>query len=250
MRKKLIAGNWKMNGSAELVLEMCSALQPHLSSLQSEVLICPPFTLLRKLREAAAGTSIQIGAQNVHSQVSGAFTGEIAAPMLQDCGVSYCLVGHSERRSYFGETDALVRDKVAVLLQHAIQPVVCVGETLEQREQEQHEAAVAMQLRGAFSEIAPADQQRCIVAYEPVWAIGTGRTATPEQANEMHSFIRQEMHKLASPEIAQELPILYGGSANAQNAESLLAQPEIDGALVGGASLKPKDFLQILQAGG
>ncbi len=239
-----------MNGSAELVLEMCSALSSELKGLQSEVLMCPPFTLLRKLREAAEGTEIRVGAQNVHSQVSGAYTGEIAAPMLQDAGATYCLVGHSERRSYFGETDAIVRDKVAVLLQHAIQPVVCVGETLEQREQGTHESTVAQQLRGAFSEIASADQQRCVIAYEPVWAIGTGKTATPEQANAMHAFVREEMGRLASPEIAAGLRILYGGSVNAKNAEELMSQPEIDGALVGGASLKPADFLTIIQAGG
>ena len=250
MRKKLIAGNWKMNGSAALASELAVALRPELERTSCEIAVCPPFPLIPALCEAMRDSRILVGAQNVHAQPSGAFTGEVPAAILQESGAQVCIVGHSERRALFAEADEFIRQKVGILLQHAIRPVLCVGESLEEREQELHETMVVRQLRQGLAELNPDDLGRCVVAYEPVWAIGTGRTATPEQANAMHRVIRQETASLASPEIAERLQILYGGSVNAGNAETLLGQPDIDGALVGGASLKPEDFRQIVRAGG
>ncbi|HIF67740.1 MAG TPA: triose-phosphate isomerase [Deltaproteobacteria bacterium] len=250
MRKKLIAGNWKMHGSAVLASELFAALRPELERTSCEIALCPPFPLIPVVCETVQGSRILVGAQNVHTQTSGAFTGEVPATILQASGVQVCIVGHSERRSLFAETDEFIRQKIGILLQHAIRPVLCVGEVLEEREQDVHEAVVIRQLRQGLAELNPDDLGRCVVAYEPVWAIGTGRTATPEQANAMHQVIRQEAANLASAEIAANLQILYGGSVNAGNAETLLGQSDIDGALVGGASLKPEDFRRIVLAGG
>ena len=249
LRKKLIAGNWKMHGSAALVSELFAVLRPELERTNCEIALCPPFPLIPAVRETVQGSRILVGAQNVHAQTSGAFTGEVSSAILQEFGVRVCIVGHSERRSLFAEADEFIRQKVGILLQHAIRPVLCVGEALEEREQGLHEAVVIRQLRQGLAELNRDDLGRCVVAYEPVWAIGTGRTATPEQANAMHQVIRQEAANLASAEIAGNLQILYGGSVNAGNAGTLLGQPDIDGALVGGASLKPEEFRQIVQAG-
>ena len=249
MRGKLIAANWKMNGSFALIDEMLKVLSPLVEKSSCEVVICPPDVLLSSMKKTFEGTRIAVGAQNVHSEASGAFTGETSAQLLQECGAQWCIVGHSERRMLFGETDEFIRSKTEILLKHGIRPILCVGETLEQRESGNHEEVVIAQLGKGLSGLAADDQLRCVVAYEPVWAIGTGKTASPEQANSMHMVIRNELEELVSSEVAEKMQILYGGSVNAENAEILLSQSEIDGALVGGAALKTDAFPQIVTAG-
>jgi len=248
MRAKLIAANWKMNGSFALIDSMHKVLSPLLKKTIFEVVICPPDVLLSSMNNTVKGSRIAVGAQNVHSETSGAFTGETSAPLLQECGVQWCIVGHSERRILFGETDEFIRSKTETLLKHGIRPILCIGETLEHRESGNHEEVVIAQLVKGLSGLAVDDQKRCVLAYEPIWAIGTGKTATPEQANSMHKIIRKELESLASPEVADKMQIIYGGSVNAENAETLLSQSEIDGALVGGASLKTDAFPQIVAA--
>ena len=248
MRTKLIVANWKMNGSFKLLKEMLNVLSPLMKKASCEVVICPPDVLLYSMKSAVEGTRIAVGAQNVHSEISGAFTGETSAPLLQECGVQWCIVGHSERRILFGETDEFIRSKTETLLKHGIRPILCIGETLEQRESSNQEEVVVIQLGKGLSGLAVDDQKRCVVAYEPIWAIGTGKTATPEQANSMHKIIREELETLASSEAAGNMQIIYGGSVNAENAKTLLSQSEIDGALVGGASLKTDAFPQIVAA--
>ena len=250
MRAKLIAANWKMNGSFALIDSMHKVLSPLLKKTIFEVVICPPDVLLSSMNNTVKGSRIAVGAQNVHSETSGAFTGETSAPLLQECGVQWCIVGHSERRILFGETDEFIRSKTETLLKHGIRPILCIGETLEHREYGNHEEVVIAQLVKGLSGLAVDHQKRCVLAYEPIWAIGTGKTATPEQANSMHKIIRKELESLASPEAAEKMQILYGGSVNVENAEILLSQSEVDGALVGGASLKIETFPQIVAAGG
>ena len=228
---------------------MLKVLSPLVEKSSCEVVICPPDVLLSSMKKTFEGTRIAVGAQNVHSETSGAFTGETSALLLQECGAQWCIVGHSERRILFGETDEFIRSKTETLLKHGIRPILCVGETLEQRESGNHEEIVIAQLGNGLSGLAADDQLRCVVAYEPVWAIGTGKTASPEQANSMHMVIRNELEALASSEVADKMQILYGGSVNAENAETLLSQSEIDGALVGGAALKTDAFPQIVKAG-
>ena len=249
MRAKLIAANWKMNGSFSLIDEMLKVLSPLAEKSSCEVVICPPDVLLSSMKKTFEGTRIAVGAQNVHSETSGAFTGETSAPLLKECGAQWSIVGHSERRMLFGETDEFIRSKTETLLKHGIRPIFCVGETLEQRESGNHEEVVIAQLGKGLSGLAADDQLRCVVAYEPVWAIGTGKTASPKQANSMHMVIRNELKSLASREVADKMQILYGGSVNAENVETLLFQSEIDGALVGGAALKTDAFPQIVTAG-
>ena len=249
MRPKLIVANWKMNGSFTLIEEMFQVLSPLEEKSACEVVICPPDVLLSSMKKKFEGTQIEIGAQNVHSETSGAFTGETSASLLQECGAQWCIVGHSERRMLFGETDEFIRSKTETLLKHGIRPILCVGETLEKRESGNHVEVVIAQLGKGLSGLAADDQLRCVVAYEPVWAIGTGKTASPEQANSMHRVIRNELESLSSPKVANKLQILYGGSVNAENVLMLLSQSEIDGALVGGAALKTDAFPQILTAG-
>ena len=248
MRAKLIAANWKMNGSLALIEEMLNVLNQSVDKSTFEVVICPPDVLLYSMKKAFEGTRIAVGAQNVHSETSGAFTGETSAPLLHECGAQWCIVGHSERRMLFGETDEFIRSKTEILLKHGIRPILCIGETLEQRESGNHEEVVIAQLGKGLSGLAADDQLRCAVAYEPVWAIGTGKTASPEQANSMHRVIRNKLVSLASPVVADKMMIIYGGSVNEKNAKSLLSQSEIDGALVGGAALNTDSFPQIITA--
>ena len=249
MRGKLIAGNWKMNGSFSLIDEMFKVLCPSVEKGVCEVVICPPDLLISSMKKKFEGTRIAVGAQNVHSEVSGAFTGETSVSLLQECEVHWCIVGHSERRMLFDETDEFIRSKTETLLKHAIRPILCVGETLEQRESGNYEEVVFAQLGKGLSGLETDEQLRCVVAYEPIWAIGTGKTATPEQANSMHRLIRKELESIASKKVAEKMRILYGGSVKAENAETLLSQSEIDGVLVGGASLKTEVFPQIVKAG-
>lgn len=245
-----IIGNWKMNGHSALVAEMVGQLKNLVNQVGEgvQVVICPPFPYLDLLQKTVGDAPIGIGAQNVHPEPGGAFTGEVSVTMLQEWGVTHCIVGHSERRLYFGETDDLVNQKVKILLAQHIQPILCVGESLAQREAGIQEATVIGQLGAALQGISSEELSKCIIAYEPIWAIGTGKTATAQQANQMHSTIRHKLAQLSSDEIARAMPVVYGGSVNPKNSGELLQQSEIDGSLVGGASLKPQDFCQIIQS--
>ena len=249
MKKKLIAGNWKMNGGLAANQALLTALLDGLKAQPpvSDVAVAVPAAYLAQVQSLVAGSAIALAAQDVSSQESGAFTGEISAGMLRDFGTRYALVGHSERRQYHGETDELVAAKAQRALAAGITPIVCVGETLAEREAGQTEAVVKRQL-AAVIHLNGHCISEIVVAYEPVWAIGTGRTATPAQAQEVHAVLRAQL--AAATEHAQRIPLLYGGSMNAANAAQLLAENDIDGGLVGGASLKAADFLQIIAAAG
>ena len=249
MRAPLVAANWKMNGSFSILDKMLDVLRKNSGNTSCQVVICPPHVLLSSLKKAVEGSGIEVGAQNVHSELSGAFTGETSAPLLKECGVKWCIVGHSERRKLFDESDQFIRSKTETLLRNGIRPIICVGESLEQRNSGNHEDVVIDQLRKVLAGFTTEDLSRCVLAYEPIWAIGTGKTATPEQANSMHAIIRKEIGSLSNTEVAANIQIIYGGSVNVENAKYLLAQSEIDGALVGGASLKIEDFSHIVAAG-
>jgi len=246
MRRKLVVGNWKMNGGQIEITQLLAGLLDVLpNSPVAEIAVCPPFVYLALVRQLLSGSSIKIGAQNVSNELKGAFTGEIAATMLRECGCDLVIVGHSERRSLYGESDALVAAKTAAALQHELTPIVCVGESLAERDAGLALEVIGKQLDAVMAKLSAAELVRTVFAYEPVWAIGTGRTATPEQAQQVHAFIRQ---RLAGSTNAQQITILYGGSVKADNAKSLFAQPDIDGGLVGGASLQAEEFAAICAA--
>ncbi|RJP76903.1 MAG: triose-phosphate isomerase [Candidatus Zixiibacteriota bacterium] len=250
-RTILIAGNWKLNpaddaGALELLRQLKNRLAPF---TRTEVAVMPPFTMLHLAAQILKDSRLALGAQNLYWEATGAFTGEISAPMLKAAGCKYVIIGHSERRQLFGETDATVARKIPAALQAGLVPVVCVGETLEQRESGQAQAVVHEQVRQALSGLPEAALRTLVIAYEPVWAIGTGRNATPEQAQEMHRFIRDLITDTTSAAVADELRILYGGSVKPDNARDLLGRPDIDGALVGGASLKAETFAAIVESG-
>ncbi|MCX7981910.1 MAG: triose-phosphate isomerase [Syntrophales bacterium] len=247
MRRPFICGNWKMNKTvreSEIFAQQLAALLP--PSLQRDVAIAPPFTALHSVALIIRNTPIRLAAQNVHDRPKGAFTGEISAPMLLDIGCQYVIVGHSERRSYFGETDEWINKKIKAVLENGMQPILCVGETLEEREENFTFSVVERQIKGGLQGLGIDGISKTIIAYEPVWAIGTGKTAEPFQAQEVHRFIRKEVEKLTSQEVANELRIIYGGSVNPSNISPLMAEEDIDGALVGGASLSVDDFLSII----
>lgn len=243
MRKPFIAGNWKMNLTAESGKELILQLKPLVKGAKCTVALCVPAILIPAMVKAAKGSKIKIGAQNVHWAKSGAFTGEISADMLKEYGVKYAIVGHSERRQYFGETDESVNKRTLAALENDITPIVCVGETLEERESGITEKVLSRQLEIGLNGVE--DVTKIVVAYEPVWAIGTGRTATDEQAQETIKFIRKKIAKLFDAKSARRVIIQYGGSMNAGNCKGLMAQPDIDGGLIGGASLKT-DFAKIV----
>jgi len=247
-RTKFVCGNWKMFKTAGEARDLVRALAPRVAEVAGkvQVAVAPPFTALAAVVEAARGTRIEVAAQNVHFEPQGAFTGEISAGMLADLGVKHCIVGHSERRQLFGETDEGVRKKAAALFQAGILPIVCVGETLQEREAGRTLDVVSRQVRAALNGLSTADVARLTVAYEPVWAIGTGKTATTAQAQEVHAAIRTLLSELAGG-AADQVRIQYGGSVKPDNAAELMAQPDVDGALVGGASLKAADFSQIVK---
>jgi triosephosphate isomerase len=246
MKQKLIVGNWKMNGSLAANAALLQALKQGLpEGGRAGVAVAAPAVYLAQLQAELAGSAIGIGAQDVSQHEQGAFTGEISAVMLKEFGVRYVLVGHSERRQYHGETDAVVAAKAQAALSKGVTPIVCVGETLQEREAGQTEAVVKRQLAAVIHQVGPCVSE-LVVAYEPVWAIGTGKTATPEQAQAVHAVLRAQL--AAATEHADRVPLLYGGSMNAANAAQLLAQADIDGGLVGGASLKAADFLTIVAA--
>ncbi|MCQ2566084.1 MAG: triose-phosphate isomerase [Clostridia bacterium] len=247
MRKKFICGNWKMNKTVEeAVLFANEFRQIYMPVANRKVAVAAPFTALFSLKLCFEGSGVGVGAQNMHFEDSGAFTGEISAPMLKEIGVDYVIIGHSERRQYFGETDETVNKKLKKALEAGLGPIVCVGESLEQREAGTQFDLVGAQVKAAFEGVVAEDIEKITLAYEPIWAIGTGRTATAEQAQEMCAFIRKTAANIYGAETAEKLTIQYGGSVKPSNAAELLTQPDIDGALVGGASLKPADFWGII----
>lgn len=248
MRKPFICGNWKMNMTIKEGLEYIEALNEKVSDADGvEYGICAPATMLKDLKEAAKDTDIKIGAQNMHFEESGAFTGEIAPKMLVELDMDYVIIGHSERRTYYNETDETVNKKILKALEVNIDPIVCVGESLEQRENGEMKDFVKAQVVKAFENVDEADVTKIVVAYEPLWAIGTGKTATSEQANEMTAFIRETLAKLYSEEVANKVRIQYGGSVKPHNVTEIMAESDIDGALVGGASLKADSFAQVIK---
>lgn len=248
LRKAVIAGNWKMNKTPSETTALINEMKPLVKDADCEVVLCVPFVDLDAALKAADGSNIKIGAENCHFEASGAFTGEVSAPMLKEMGVEYVIIGHSERRTYFGETDVTVNKRTLAALANGLKPIVCVGEYLEQREQGVTEELVAMQTKIALLGVTEEQLKNVIIAYEPVWAIGTGKTATAEQANEVCSVIRNTVKKLYGEAAAFGITIQYGGSMNAKNADELVAQPDVDGGLIGGASLKAHDFSVIVKA--
>ena len=248
-RKPIIAGNWKMYKTSADAVALVTALKTEVAGItKSEIVVCPPFTVLAAVATALANSNIQLGAQNVHWEKEGAFTGEIAPAMLKDLCVRYAVVGHSERRQFFGETDAGVNKRAKAALANGLRPIVCVGEMLADREAGKTEAVVTGQVRGSLAGFDKAQILETVIAYEPVWAIGTGKTASPAQAQEVHALIRRLLGELFGADVAGQVRIQYGGSVKADNAKELLGQPDIDGALVGGASLKAGDFAAIVKA--
>ena len=248
LRKAVIAGNWKMNKTPAEAKALIEEIKPLVKDADCDVVCCVPFVDLQTALEATAGSNVRVGAENCHWEVSGAYTGEISAQMLSAMGVSYVIIGHSERRTYFGETDVTVNKRVRAALDAGLTVILCVGEYLEQREQGITEELVAMQTKIALGGVSREELDRIIIAYEPVWAIGTGKTATAEQANEVCAAIRAVIEKLYDKAAADAFVVQYGGSMNAKNAEELLDQPDVDGGLIGSASLKAPDFAEIVKA--
>ncbi|HEX2545810.1 MAG TPA: triose-phosphate isomerase [Ramlibacter sp.] len=244
-KKKLIAGNWKMNGTLEANDALVRAVVAGMKDADCDVAVCVPAPYLAQVQMLKGTSKLELGSQDVSQHVSGAYTGEVSAPMLREFGVRYAIVGHSERRQYHGESDDLVAQKAKAALAHGVTPIVCIGETLAEREANRTEEVVKRQL-AAVIHVNGHCISEIVVAYEPVWAIGTGKTASPEQAQQVHALLRKQL--AAASAHAERVHILYGGSMNAANAASLLAQPDIDGGLIGGASLKAPDFLQIIAA--
>ena len=240
MRKPIIAGNWKMNKTAAEGAALVNALKPLVKDAPCDVVVCVPFTDIPAVSAAVKGSNVHLGAQNVHFAEKGAYTGEISAEMLKEFGVEYVIIGHSERRQYFGETDETVNKRMHAALAAGLIPIVCVGESLEERETGKTEAVLSVQIKEGLKGLD--DVSKIVIAYEPVWAIGTGKTATAEQANETIGFIRKTLAETFCPKCAEKVRIQYGGSMNAKNCKELMAMPEIDGGLIGGASLKAEDF--------
>ena len=247
-RTVFIAGNWKMNKTAAEAKAMIEELKPMVAGLDNvEIGLAPTFTSLGAAVEAAKGSNIKIGAQNIHWAENGAFTGEISADMLKEAGVEFVIIGHSERRQYFGETDATVNMRTKAALAAGLQAVVCIGETLEEREGDKTEAVLELQLKEGLKELSVADVANIVVAYEPVWAIGTGKTATKEMAQDTQAFCRKVLTEMFGAEAAETVRIQYGGSMNAGNSAELVAQQDIDGGLIGGASLKAETFTDLIK---
>ena len=245
MRKKIIAGNWKMNKTPKEAKELCALLKDKVNTTEADVVFCVPYVDLYPVLEALEGTNIAVGAENMHFEESGAYTGEISGAMLKEMGVSYVIIGHSERREYFAETDETVNKKVKKALEYGLLPIMCCGETLEQREAGVTIEWIRMQIKRGLAGIGAEDMKKIVIAYEPIWAIGTGKTATSEQAQEVCAAIRQVLAELYGTAVAEEVRIQYGGSVNGKNAAELFAMADIDGGLVGGASLK-EEFAQIV----
>ena len=249
MRKKIIAGNWKMNKTVEEAVELANELmRGYAEQTAVDMVLCPPFTSTKSVSDVVSDSQIRLGAQNMSAEDEGAFTGEIAHGMLKELFVRYVILGHSERREYFGETDGEINRKVLKALEKQLRPILCVGETLDQREAGTTEQVVEAQLRGGLQGVESSAYTELVIAYEPVWAIGTGKTATAEQAQEVHAFIRNLIGELAGAEAANAVRIQYGGSMKPANAAELLGQPDIDGGLIGGAALDAASFGAIVDA--
>ena len=248
MRKTIVAGNWKMNASKDSVDNLIKDLLTGMDGITSEVLVCAPFPYLAQVELLIQGSKVMLGAQNLNTNSSGAYTGEVRADMIKDFGARHVIVGHSERRSLYGETSAMVAEKTKAALNAGLTPLLCIGESIEQRDSGNTEAVIEKQLSAVIELVGIEAFNQIIIAYEPVWAIGTGVTATPEQAQEAHLFIRSLLAK-NDESVAQKTPILYGGSMNASNASELISCADIDGGLIGGAALKAEDFLQICNVG-
>jgi len=246
MRKPIIAGNWKMNMTPAQAKELINELKPLVQDAKCDVVICPPYVDLALVAELIKGSNIRLGAQNIHWAEKGAFTGEVSANMLKELGVEFAIIGHSERRQYFGETDETVNARAKAAIAAGITPIICVGESLEQRESGKTEELVKAQVEKGLEGIAAEDVAKLVIAYEPIWAIGTGKTATDEQANETIGVIRNTVAAIFGTDTAAALRIQYGGSMNPKNVKGLMAMPEIDGGLIGGASLKAVDFSQVV----
>ncbi len=249
-RKTIIAGNWKMNKTPKEAEALLGEVLPKAAGAACEVVVCTPYVDLPTACRVAAGSKVKVGAQNVHFEASGAFTGEISTGMLNELGVAYVIIGHSERREYFAETDETVSKKIGAALAAGILPILCVGESLEQREQNVTSEHIRTQIKVALRNVSAADMPKVVIAYEPIWAIGTGKTATSAQAQEVCQMVRETVKECFDAAVADSVSILYGGSMNAKNAAELLAQPDIDGGLIGGASLKAEDFGKIIAAAG
>jgi triosephosphate isomerase len=249
-RKKFVAGNWKMYTTLAQAKELASAVAKGVTSDAVTVAVCPPFPWLLPVAEVLKGSRVDLGAQNVYFEKQGAFTGEVSPPMLREAGCKYVIVGHSERRHGLGEADSAINHKVHTALEDGLDVILCVGETLAERERSLQERVFQRQVYAACAGLTDEQLARLVMAYEPVWAIGTGKVATPEQAQQAHHNIRLRMSQLYGEKIADALPILYGGSVTADNAAGLMPQPDVDGALVGGASLKADSFLAIVKAAG
>lgn len=248
MRKPIIAGNWKMNKTIADTKALVKELIPLVSDAKAEVVICVPYTNIQAAGELIKKTNIKLGAENVHWADHGAFTGEISADMLLELNVEYVIIGHSERRQYFGETDETVNKRVLQALKKGLKPIICVGETLEERESNKVEDVIVRQTTAALANVSKDELSKVVIAYEPIWAIGTGKTATSQEANDTIKIVRDTVAKLYSRKAADEkLRIQYGGSMNPKNASELMAMPEIDGGLIGGASLKAVDFSQVVK---
>lgn len=247
MRKPIIAGNWKMNNTIADTKALLTELKPLVADAVCEVVVCVPYTNIATAVELTKGSNIKVGAENVHWAEKGAFTGEISADMLLELGVEYVIIGHSERRQYFGETDETVNKRATTALNKGLKPIICVGETLSEREANEYEAVLVRQTTEALKGMSETQLDNVVIAYEPVWAIGTGKTASNEEANDTIAIVRNTVKSLYGQNAADKMRIQYGGSMNPKNAASLMAMPEIDGGLIGGASLKAVDFSQVVK---
>jgi triosephosphate isomerase (TIM) len=249
MRRKIVAGNWKMNKTfqeaEDLVAEIADKLEV-MDTARQDVILCPPYVYLEMATDIGEDSVFSVGAQNINENDIGAFTGEVSGPMLESMDVEYCIIGHSERRKYYGEDHPLLAKKLDAALRNDIRPIFCCGEVLPDREAGKHFDVVKRQLDESLFHLSPEQFQQVVIAYEPVWAIGTGVNATPAQAQEMHAFIREQVASVYGPVLAEETSILYGGSCNSSNAQELFSQPDVDGGLIGGASLKADEFLKIV----
>ena len=248
MRKAIIAGNWKMNKTPAEAAALVNDLKPLVKDASCDVVVCVPAVDIAAVKTAAEGSNIHVGAENVHWAASGAYTGELSAEMLVAAGVEYVIIGHSERRQYFAETNETVNKRTKAALAGGLKPIICVGESLDQREQGVTEELVRMQVKIALNGVTADELKNVVIAYEPIWAIGTGKTATADQAEEVCAAIRKVVGELYGEDAAKALTVQYGGSMNPKNAEELLSKPDVDGGLIGGASLKPNDFAAIVDA--
>ncbi|OGC07554.1 triose-phosphate isomerase [candidate division WOR-1 bacterium RIFOXYA2_FULL_36_21] len=244
MRRPIIAGNWKLNKTIVEAIDLASKIKASVGNVSDvEIVVCPAFVAIDAVSQTLTDSTIGVGAQDMYWKDSGAFTGEVSAPMIRGAGASYVIIGHSERRQYFGETDETVNKKLMTALSHGLVPIVCIGETLEERESDKTFDVIKTQIKGALKDISESDLEKIIIAYEPVWAIGTGKTATPEQAQEVHAFIRKHLPST----ISKKIRILYGGSVNPSNIKELMKKEDIDGGLIGGAALKVEDFEKLVK---